>query len=100
MQRCALSTQGYLNTSSLDCRSVDHLQFHRDGATNRSERVAAVQWGGGDLASGLGHAVALVESIVYAGRGHAWPGEGSSIAGSLVWTFFSRHGQLDSPRPG
>jgi polyhydroxybutyrate depolymerase len=41
-----------------------------------------------------------VESVVYPGRGHAWPSGGSPTTGTLMWTFLSRHEGHGSPRPG
>lgn len=41
-----------------------------------------------------------VESVVYPGRGHAWPSGGSPTTATLMWTFLSRHEARGSPRPG
>jgi polyhydroxybutyrate depolymerase len=41
-----------------------------------------------------------VESVVYPGRGHAWPSGGSPTAATLMWTFLSRHAGHGVPRPG
>jgi polyhydroxybutyrate depolymerase len=41
-----------------------------------------------------------VESVVYPGRGHAWPVGGSPTTATLMWTFLSRHHEgRSSPRP-
>jgi len=41
-----------------------------------------------------------VESVVYPGRGHAWPSGGSPTTATLMWTFLSRHAGHGAPRPG
>ncbi|HXT44231.1 MAG TPA: PHB depolymerase family esterase [Pseudonocardiaceae bacterium] len=41
-----------------------------------------------------------VESVVYPGRGHAWPSGGSPATATLMWTFLSRHEGHGAPRPG
>lgn len=41
-----------------------------------------------------------VESVVYPGRGHAWPSGGSPATATLMWTFLSRHEGQGPPRPG
>lgn len=65
----------------------------QDGCTNRKltgrDGPAVVQrWA--DCAGG-----AEVESVIYPGRGHAWPGAGSvgepAAAATLMWAFLSRH---------
>jgi poly(3-hydroxybutyrate) depolymerase len=41
-----------------------------------------------------------VESVVYPGRGHAWPVGGSPTTATLMWIFLSRHHEgRSSPRP-
>jgi polyhydroxybutyrate depolymerase len=65
-------------------------------ADSRSSRdgVAVVQqWAG--CAGGTD-----VESVVYPGRGHAWPRAGSPTASALMWAFLSRHDGRGQPRPG
>ena len=41
-----------------------------------------------------------VESVIYSGRGHAWPTGGSPTTASLMWTFLSQHEGRGSARPG
>ncbi|HEY2762617.1 MAG TPA: PHB depolymerase family esterase [Pseudonocardiaceae bacterium] len=65
----------------------------QDGCTDRKQTggdgSAIVQWWAGCAGD------AEVESVVYPGRGHAWPGTGSvgqpAAAATLMWTFLSRH---------
>jgi polyhydroxybutyrate depolymerase len=41
-----------------------------------------------------------VESVVYPGRGHAWPSGGSPTAATRMWMFLSRHEGHGASRPG
>jgi polyhydroxybutyrate depolymerase len=69
----------------------------QDGCSARAQTVrdgsAVVQlWAG--CAGGTD-----VESVVYPGRGHAWPSGGSPTAATLMWTFLSRHAGHGAPSP-
>jgi len=64
-----------------------------DSRSSRDGAAVVQQWAG--CAGGTD-----VESVVYPGRGHAWPATGSPTTSALMWTFLSRHDGRGQPRPG